>query len=178
MKPFYLAMLKKLILEEHSKSQKNLIIDFLGSNPEQLPLFMELFFAGDKVVKQRASYVVGSIEDIYPGVLKPYYQELVKNLLQDGLHNSIPRNTLRVLANKKLDEEHTGVLLDLCFGYLENHSLPVAVRAFAITAIYEHGNQYPELMNELKLLVENHLPHALPAYRYRAHDVLKKLSGS
>lgn len=169
-------MIEQLILAEHSRNQRDRIIDYVNTDKSKLQEFMSLFFKGSAVVKQRAAYVVGTIEDFYPDVLTIYYHEMVKNLQREGLHHAIPRNTLRVLTNKRLDEEHTGILLDLCFNYLKNHSLPVAIRAFSLTVIYEHGKKYPELMNELKLIIEDHLPFALPAFKYRGQKILKALS--
>ena len=167
--------LEDLILAEHSKNQKDRIIEFIKDDSKKIKQLMVLFFEGEPKVKQRASYVVGSIEDIYPKVLKKYYPQIVMNLKKEKLHNSIPRNSLRILTDAPLDEEHTGILLDLCFGYLEDNSLPVAIRAFSITCLYEHGNKYPELMTELKLILEDHLPFAKPAYKFRAKAVIKEI---
>jgi len=130
-------MLEQLILEEHSKKQRDRIIDYINTDSKKVSELIDLFLNGSPVVQQRSAYVIGSIEDVYPQILKPFYPSIVTNLCRDKLHPAIPRNTLRLVEKVELDEEHTGIFLDVCFRYLENISLPVAIHAFSLTCIYE-----------------------------------------
>jgi len=172
-----MSYLRELILAEHSKNQRDRIISYIGTDKEKVAELMSLFFADeDPKIRQRAAYVVGFLEDIHYGILQPFYSRMVQNLSVKGHHNAIVRNTIRVVKERPLSEDDAGLIIDQCFKYLEDNSVKVAIRAWSLEAIYYHGNQYAELMEELKLMIEDHLPYALPAYKTKARGVLKKLS--
>lgn len=164
--------LEQLILEEHSRAQAQKIIAYLGTDAQRLEVFMACFFEGTGVVRQRSAAVVGKIEAHHPNLLHPYYAQMVEQLAGPHLHPAVLRNTLRVMENKQLNERLAGLLVDACFGFLEDNSCPVAVQAFSITCIFNHGRSFPSLIAELKMIIEPRLEWAKPAYRHRAREVL------
>ena len=50
-------------------------------------------------------------------------------------------------------------MLDLCYRYLKNPSEAIAVRAFSITVIYNISKPYPELLQELLMVLNELSPH-------------------
>jgi hypothetical protein len=55
---------------------------------------------------------------------------------------------------------------------LDDADQPAAVRAFAMTVATRIAKSEPDLMNELRLIVSKHLPHATAAFRVRAREIL------
>ena len=67
-------------------------------------------------------------------------------------------------------------ILDKCFEYIKNPSEAIAVRAFAITVVFNIAKPYPELLNEL-VIVLNHLSETEdgPGIRSRVKNTIKAI---
>lgn len=168
--------LEHLILEEHSRAQGERIIHYIGKDKQKIEALMTCFLEGSGVVPQRSAAVVGKLEEYQHDVLNPYYAQLIEHLAAPDLHHAVIRNTLRVFENKQLKDDLAGQLMDHCFRFLEDNTYPVAIHAFSITCIFNQARPYPEIMHELKLLIEPQIEFSRPAYRYRALEVLKWMS--
>ncbi|MFT3946227.1 MAG: hypothetical protein QM763_04560 [Agriterribacter sp.] len=57
---------------------------------------------------------------------------------------------------------------------MKNHTI-VSVKAFSLTVLANLANQYPEIIPELKLIIEDQLPHETAAFKSRAQKILKQL---
>ena len=110
----------------------------------------------DQLLSSRAMWVLGHCDDIDHERIKPFHAKLISNLKHANLHNGVVRNTLRLFQKCPVPREQESFLLDLCYGYLKNPSVAIAVRAFSITVIYNISKPYPELLQEL-LMVLNEL---------------------
>jgi hypothetical protein len=64
--------------------------------------------------------------------------------------------------------------MNICFQYLESPSETVAVKAFSLTILGKLAEKYPEIIPEIKLQVEDQLPHQTAAFRQRAKEFLRK----
>jgi hypothetical protein len=51
----------------------------------------------------------------------------------------------------------------------------VAVKAFSLTVLGKLAKIYPDIMPELKLLIEDQLPNQTAAFKVRAKQILKTL---
>ena len=49
--------------------------------------------------------------------------------------------------------------MEICFRYVESPTETVAVKAFALTVLGNLSKQYPEILPEIKLMIEEQLPH-------------------
>ncbi len=63
--------------------------------------------------------------------------------------------------------------MDICFKYVESPTEAVAVKAFSLTVLSNLAKLYPEILPELKLLIEDQLPHQTAAFRSRAKVLIK-----
>ena len=78
----------------------------------------------------------------------------------------------------ELSEKYHGEIMDLCFKYLESPTEPLAVKVFSIMVLGNLAKIYPEIKSELKLLIEDQLPHQTAGFKSRAKKVLKILSST
>jgi hypothetical protein len=65
--------------------------------------------------------------------------------------------------------------MDICFKYLELPDEALAVKVFSMTVPGNLAKKYPEINPELKLLIEDQLPHQTTGFKSRAKKILKQL---
>jgi hypothetical protein len=164
--------LRDMLLQEHTTTQRDAIIKWVGTDTTRLNCLLKLFFANEYRVTQRAAWPIGFIGEKHPELLKEHLHKLVKNLHQPMIHQAVKRNTLRFLQTIVLSEELHGSLLHACFGFIENVDETVAVKAFALTILEKLSRKYPEILPEIRLIVEAQLPHQTAAFKVRARPFL------
>jgi len=167
--------LEAQILKEHSKSNTNLITEYIGKDPVKFKALMDLFFHGEYRVVQRAAWAMSDAVTAHPELILPYLDQLVLNLKDAPKHPAVTRNTLRILQNLEVPERLQGELVNLCFDFVASRKEAVAIKAFAMTIIYNIGKSEPDLMNELKILIEDQMPFTSPAFQSRGRKILKAL---
>jgi len=150
------------------------VLKYIGNDETRFADLMDLFLGDEYRVTQRAAWVVGHTADHNPQLFQPYLRPLIENL-QNSVHDSIKRNTLRVLQDIDLPEDLLGLAADICFGFLNDPKEAVAVRVFSMTVCYNICVKEPELANELQLVIEEYLPHGTAGFKSRGKKILKLL---
>jgi hypothetical protein len=168
--------IKTALLKEHSKKQCNAIIKYIGKNPERFAELMKCFFEGEYRVTQRAGWPMSYCAAKYPDLIKTYFKKLLENLAKPDLHDAIPRNTVRLLQYVDIPEKFHGQVMDICFRYISSPTEAVAVKAFSITVLQNLAKKYPEIVNEIKLVIEERWDYETIAFKTRAKKLLKELS--
>ena len=161
---------------EHSKSLTTAIVAYVGEDKERFAVLMQVFLKGESRVSQRAAWPLSFIAEQHPQLMRPYLDELLKKLEKRNQHPAIARNILRSFQQMDIPEKHHAVLVDLCFTFIKDQTCPAAIRAFAITVATNICRLYPELKNELYLILNelNQFPQ-LPAVKSRTKLSLKSL---
>lgn len=167
--------LEKELLKEHSKKMAVKVATWASQNEANFKQFLDVFLNGEYRVNQRAAWSLSLIADRRIDLVLPHLGILVENLKQDGLHNAIKRNTVRFLQDIDIPEEHMGTIADICFNYLADPKESVATKAFSMTVLLNITKKYPEFKNELKLLIEEQLPHGSTGFKNRGNKVLLAL---
>ena len=167
-------MILDLLLEEHSKNQKDKIVSYVLADEKHFKELMDCFFDGEPRVCQRAAYPLLDIVLARPDWFKPYFKKFLKKLDQPKNHPAILRNTVRILAEIDIPKKYEMGFLDKCIEYILDNDLPVAIRAFAITVAGKICKPHPELYEEIKMIVEDQLEYPQkPAFRFRANKLIK-----
>jgi hypothetical protein len=135
---------------------------------------MDCFFDPNLRICQRAAWPVGDLGEKYPTLLIPYLPALIENL-KTPKHNAIMRNTVRTWQNMPIPEEFQGAVFEICFEYIIDPKIPIAVRAFSMTVCANICNDVPELKEELKIAIEDQLEFGSPGIRSRGNKILKQL---
>lgn len=167
--------IKAALLKEHSKEQKDRIVNYISGNQKLFDELMVLFFDGSYRVTQRAAWAMSYCIDAHPKLIQPHFEKLVANLRTTEL-DAVKRNILRNLQNIEIPERLVGEVTDICFKILASNQEPVAIKAFSMTVLYNITLKIPELQNELKLLIEDLIPYGSPGIKSRGKKILKKLS--
>ncbi|CAN5138396.1 hypothetical protein BH09BAC3_BH09BAC3_32040 [soil metagenome] len=165
------------ILEKgHSKAITSKIVKHVGHNPVLFRELVGVFLAGPYRITQRAAWPLSICVVNHPKLVKPYLKAIIKYLDHPGIHDAVKRNTVRFLQFIDIPKSLQGRVVDICFGFLSNPREPIAVRVFSMTVLANLAKQHPELKDELKIYIEDHLPFGGPAFRSRGYKILKLIS--
>jgi len=172
----YFETLKILLEEEHSKRQRDFIIDFIGGDEYKLAALVKHFLGNDNRLAQRAAWPFGEIARIDSKLIEPYLKQAIEKINNTKVHDAIIRNTIRTLAEMQIPQSIEGEALDLCFQQLENPNAAIAIKIFSMSAIFILSSKYPEIQPELKLLIEIQLPNGSAGFKNRGQRILNKLN--
>lgn len=168
--------LREEILKVHSKAQCNEIVQWVGDSQKKFNELFHLFLLDEYRVVQRAAWPVSYCVIDHPKFIKNNFEELINNLHKPGLHNSVKRNSVRLLQHVDIPEKYQGEIMQLCFSYVASPTEPVAVKVFSLTVLSNLAKNYPEIIPELKILIDEQLPHQTIAFKARAKKLLKNWS--
>lgn len=168
-------ILRKEILKEHSKAQCNKIVNWVGSNQDRFDELFGLFLNDEYRVVQRAAWPVSYAVIAHPSFIGKHWKQLINNLKKPNLHNAVKRNSIRLLEDIEIPKKFQGDIMNICFAYLESPTEPLAVKVFSMSVLAKLVRSYPEIAPELKLLIEDQLPHQTAGFINRGKKILKQL---
>jgi hypothetical protein len=124
-------------------------------------------------VVQRAAWPVSYCVIAHPPFIKKHWPALIKNLQKPQLHNAVKRNSIRLLQDIDIPQKYQGAVMDICFKYVAAPAEAVAIKAFSLTVLGNLAKKYPEILPEIKFLIEEQLPHQTAAFKSRAKAFFK-----
>lgn len=162
--------LRETILEKHTKEQMLRVVNYVGDDKKKFHELMQLFFHDEYRVTQRAAWAVSHCIQKNPTFAQKYLPLMLDNL-RNTVHDSVVRNTMRILEIVEIPKKLHAQTMDICFELISKNSTPIAAKAFSIGVMQKLAKIYPELKNELKSLVDLQLPNASPAIISRAKRI-------
>ena len=167
--------LRQTILADHSKATCNKIVNWIGDSQQRFDELFDLFLHDEYRVVQRAAWPLSYAVISHSQLIKKHFAKLIKNLRQPGLHDSVKRNTIRLLQGIAIPKRFHGEVMNLCFEYIASNNEPVAAKAFSLTVLQNLSKEYPEIRQELKTIIEDRWDYESVAFKSRAKKILKKL---
>lgn len=169
-----LYQLREEILKEHSKAQCTSIVNWVGASQQRFDELFSLFLHDEYRVVQRAAWQVSYCVMAHPDFITKHWNSFIKNLQKPNLHIAVKRNSIRLLQDISIPKKYQGQIMDCCFKYLESPTEAVAVKAFALTVLTNLAKQYPEIIPEIKLIIEDQSPCFTAALKVRAKAFKKE----
>lgn len=165
--------LKNEILREHSKAQVTRIVNYVGNNPERFKKLVSVYVEGPYRVTQRAAWSISYCIENQPELVYPHLKTLLDQLKKPAVPDALKRNTMRLLQFIDIPKKYEGIIADRCFEYLANKKEAIAVKVFSMTVLQKIAKGKPELQKELRLILEDQLPYAGPAFQSRAKKIIE-----
>ncbi len=156
------------------KEKVSVIVNYIGNDKKRFAHLMELFFADDNRLAQRAAWMMSHCVDKQPKLVLPYLEKMVKHLYVSN-EDAIKRNVLRILQLISIPESLWGQVLEKCFKYLESNNEAIAIRVFSMTVAYNISQHVPEIKPELKALIEEIIIFGSAGLKSRGNKILAKL---
>lgn len=173
---YYLSAmnLRAALLEEHSKDQAEAIAKWVGGDQQKLEALLAYYFGDDWRITHRAAYAIAKITDRNPSLLDPYLHQFVEVLGKDA-HDAVKRNSLRLFRDHKIPPELAGDLMEYCFDFAQDPTVPIAFQCFALHILDTLTWEEPDLRRELHLIIEHREQEdASPGYKSVARKIRKR----
>lgn len=167
-----LASLEK----EHSKKLTSRIVSYIGNDRIRFAELMKLFFGGEYRITQRAAWPMSYCVREHPHLIGPYFKKLVQLLKRRDVHPAVTRNIVRLLQDVEIPSKWQGEIMDCCFRFIADPEEAAAVKAFSFGVLENLLKEYPEILPEIKVIIDERWEHEGGAYRSRARRILKKYS--
>lgn len=164
------------ILKENSKQQAVKVARWIGGDPKRFAELIRLFLNAEERVVLRCAWIMSHCADQHPAIIIPWISRLVKRAGEPDAPGGVQRNVVRVLQFVDIPRRHQGNVANLCFTFLQDPKIPIAVKAFSMTVLSNIAQQEPDLKHEIALVIEQMLPYGTAGIQSRAKKVLKQLS--
>lgn len=140
---------------------------------------MDIFLGEEYRPAQRGAQVVGDLGRAQPLWLQPYHGRMIA-AADNPLHDAVKRNVMRYFSElplSDLSEEDAGNLLDVAFRLFESPHEAIAIRVFSMQIVANFTEQYPELEDELRGVIELTIAEGTtPGFRNRGTKILRQLN--
>ncbi len=166
--------LRTQLLKEHSRANCDTIVAWISNNQQRFDELFELFLSDEYRLVQHAAWPLSYAVIAHPALIKKHFSRLIKNLSRAGIHDAVKRNTMRLLQDIEIPKKFHGAIMDTCFRYISVPGEAAAVKAFSLTVLEKLSGIYPEIIPEIKLLIEENYDRETPAFKVRARKFLKK----
>lgn len=169
--------IEQSLISDRSKENIQFLADYIVRNPETLPELIQLLSPENTSESQyRAAWVLGYLAPAGIQSLEPHLDFLLQLLTTEQLHPTIPRSITRLFQFIILPEAYHGRLIDACFNILASEEQLSAQRANSMTILQHYTKLYPEISQELQLVIREILEYRKdPALQSRGIKILKTL---
>lgn len=168
------------MMKENGRSNENLkaVQAYIGADETRFDELLDMMLGDDHTDQLLASTVYNLCVIGIPYWVNYRIEDVMDKVAQADVHNSVRRNFTRVLQYVPIPEEHRARLYDLGVNFIMDHSEKIAVRAFSMTMCYRIAEDYPELQQELALVIKEVLPHGSSGLKARGRKLLASLEKS
>ena len=154
--------------------EKELFIREVGDSREKFNTLLDLALHEKDPVAWRAGWILDGSDEQNPGLASHSISKIIQRL--PGIESTgTLRCLLRLLCRYPIDEEDQGVLIDLCFDFMVSEHYPVAVKVHAMQLIYNHALIYPELKEELVMVIRDQAVNNSVGFKSRGMRIIKQL---
>jgi hypothetical protein len=168
--------LRKEILRENSREHTLKIADWVSVDARRVTQLVQVFLHDEYRVVQRAAWIISYVAHKSPALIVPHLPAMVQRMDDAGIPIAVKRNVTRVLQFLPIPPALHGQVMHHCFALLENPKETTAVRAFSMTVLANLAQEYPDIRNEIRMIVEDQLTQKNgPGFVARAKKVLKML---
>ena len=162
---------------ERDRGKANIlrVAEYVGSDPDRFADLLKLVLNGGPALAQRAAWTMSIVCEHHSGAGAPWIAELL-GLVDRQVHEGICRNAIRSLQFCELPEKFHGRIFTRMSTLVLEPSRTIGERAFAISVAMRMVDRYPELGQEMELVLEESLRlYPGPAIHSRASKGLKKI---
>ena len=150
-------------------------VSYIQKNPQQLTNLIEMSFSNSQPEAWRAAWVLADL--VKNNILiREKIQVLSSNIVKRFKDFNSPgqiREFLKVVQYLDVNEEDMGLLIDLCFNWLLDRKADQSFRVYSMQIIFNYSKKEPDLLPELKAIIEQEMEYALPGFKSRGKKILK-----
>ncbi|MBN1414003.1 MAG: hypothetical protein JW973_02790 [Bacteroidales bacterium] len=164
------------VLSDSSRKLADIAASMVLEEPERISALTDVILADEDPFASRAARVFSICADKFPEIFEMQQNTLIP-YLHDINSEGVIRNILKIVADYpvKLTKRNKGILLGLCFDWLEDLTKPVAIRVHAMQILYNTSLYETGIRDELISILEENYADGSMGFRSRTNKILKKL---
>ncbi|MDF1739443.1 MAG: hypothetical protein P1U86_09815 [Verrucomicrobiales bacterium] len=167
--------IREALLEEHSRSQSDLISAYIGNHRHRFAELISLVYTNEDPLARRAAWTMGHCCREHPELIVPHLDRLIEFLAEPGIHPAIVRNAFLVLQTVDIPAALQGRIFNLCYECIDACEQTIATRVYAMTILAGICRSEPELAGEVELLITQHFRDGSPGFKSRARHIRREL---
>lgn len=167
--------LMNLLIAEHSKSQMQAIVSFVGNSQARFDALVIIFLENDRKLTQRASWPLSNCVEHHPGLVQKHLKQLLNKMNDPQQHPAVKRQVLRIFDMVEIPRSLHGQVMDVCINTIASTTEAVAAQAFALGILQKLTTIYPEIRHEVKTIIDSRMPYATAGFKSRAAKYLKAI---
>ena len=153
------------------------LVQDICHQPEYLKDMYQLISDEKQTVAWRAIWVCEKVSEVHPSWFAPLLDDITQRLLK-CTHDGSKRLLLSILYNVPIPTPIPVDLLNYCLDRMLSPQESIGVQALAIRMAYQLCKQEPELLNELRLILEStDTEFYSTGVKTTVRNVLKKIRG-
>ena len=157
---------------------KEMMLKFVEDNPESFDELVQLSLSDRQPYAWRATWLLGTVMEDNDSRLLDYIQQMI-NFIATCKKDGQQRDLMRILQRMKLEDELEGMYFETCVSLWEQLGKIPSVRYTALRGIINTAEKYPELIEEVRLLTQEHYMDELsPGIKHSAKRLVKQLEKS
>ena len=155
-------------------SYKDELISFMRTNPEHFNEALRLALSDKQPFAWRAAFLLWGCMDDNDKRIRKHIPAIVKCIKDKG--DGHQRELLKILSRMEIGEKYEGKIFDLCMKLWEQPDKVPSVRVTAFKFIVKIAKKYPELLNEISFLTQDHYMETLsPGVRHSVTRMMESL---
>lgn len=164
------------VLCDSSKKVAEIAASLVLDEPERIKQVTEIILADEYPYSPRAARVLEICSGQFPELFNKEQNTLIP-ALQKVRSEGVIRGILKIVADcpVTLSKKNTGILLGLCFDWLNDASRPVAIRVHSMQFLYKISVREKDIRDELIFILEEGYADGTAGFRSRSDKILKKL---
>jgi len=166
--------IREFLKIDSSRLNADILVDKIEEDTDIFETVWKIMLEDTYPLSMRASRVIWLFAIKHPYYVKPRLSEII-SILPEIQTESVWRNMLNTISLFPIPEEQTGSVFDLCYGIVESQGSAIAVKANAMTILYNISKTEPELKMELITLFESQKDSESAAIFARSKILLQKL---
>lgn len=165
--------IRSKIIEFRNSRDKKAFIKYFSESRERLEMMLsEIWELSEHPYKEYASWMFLHIVKSGKIDCSDYYSKLVDTLFKTE-DQTVLRNTVNALWQLEITSYRSVDLIDKLIGFIQDSSNKVALQVYSIYLLIQFCERYPELIPEIREVIEINSEGKSAAYRV-AHQNFEK----
>ncbi|HBS87890.1 MAG: hypothetical protein A2W91_10760 [Bacteroidetes bacterium GWF2_38_335] len=166
--------LEKQLLADLSKGNVQFVSNVILNDLNLLDKLWNIITSSPAPLPMRAAWTMQQIIEEFPELLNKYYSRLVPQI-EKCPDDSTRKVLMKMIILTELKEKHINKLYDICYRYFLDAKRSLAVRAYSLEILYKISLKYPELSNEVLLLLDLITEEDAPALQAKQRLLRKSI---
>lgn len=157
----------------HEKSQ--FLAHYIVTDEAHFAELIGYVLSDDEEVSKYSCWLISPCMDLAPAIIQPHLGPLIQHLAKPNLVDGTVRSIVKALSKTDIPEDLQGHALQHCFELLLDPQQPVSIQVHAMQTVFNISKNEPDLLRELREVIEAGMPHGTAGYKARGRHILKAI---